>query len=89
MQSIILFACASPDEFYPAGQFNDPGAGDSENVSLVVAYELSLGGDGQAAMDVKLKYLAEWTVEGPVSTIGLRAEEDRKSSCHSRADSRH
>ena len=55
----------------------------------MVAYELSLGGDGQAATDVKLEYLAEWTVDGPVNTIGLRAEEDRKSTCHSRADSRH
>ncbi|EJF60945.1 WD40 repeat-like protein [Dichomitus squalens LYAD-421 SS1] len=74
-ESTILFACASPDEFYPAGQFNDPGAGDSENVSLVVAYELSLGGEVQAA-DAKLEYLGEWTIDGPVNSISLRAEDD-------------
>ncbi|PIL35130.1 hypothetical protein GSI_02919 [Ganoderma sinense ZZ0214-1] len=74
-ESIILFACASPDEFYPAGQFNDFGAGDSDNYSLLVAYELSLGGEAQIA-EAKLESLGDWTIDGPVNSIGLRAEDD-------------
>ncbi|KAI1788856.1 WD40 repeat-like protein [Ganoderma leucocontextum] len=74
-ESIILFACASPDEFYPAGQLNDPSAGDSDNYSLLVAYELSLGGETQAG-ETKLDYLGDWTVDGPVNSIGLRTEDD-------------
>ena len=83
MQSIILFACASPDEFYPAGQFSDFGAGDSDNYSLVVAYELSLGGEAEVA-EAKLDYLGDWTLNAPVNSIGLRAENERESSVDER-----
>ncbi|KAL7279647.1 hypothetical protein ACG7TL_006053 [Trametes sanguinea] len=73
--SIILFACASPDEFYPANQFSDAGAADTEYQSLIVAYELSLGSD-TAVCEAALSYLGQWTVNGPLNSIGLRAEHD-------------
>ncbi|OSC98008.1 WD40 repeat-like protein [Trametes coccinea BRFM310] len=74
-ESIILFACASPDEFYPANQFSDAGAADTEYQSLIVAYELSLGSD-TAVCEAALSYLGQWTVNGPLNSIGLRAEHD-------------
>lgn len=83
-QSIILFACASPDELYPSNQFLDASAGDSENQSLVVAYELSLGADA-AAGEARLEQLGQWTVNGPLNSIGLRAEHDRGYICRTAA----
>ncbi len=79
----MLFACAAPDEFYPAGQFSDFGAGDSDNYSLLVAYELSLGGEAQVA-EAKLEHVGDWTIDGPVNSIGLRAEDNREfyADCH-------
>ncbi|KAI9066035.1 WD40 repeat-like protein [Trametes sanguinea] len=74
-ESIILFACASPDEFYPANQFSDAGAADTEYQSLIAAYELSLESD-TAVCEAALSYLGQWTVNGPLNSIGLRAEQD-------------
>lgn len=73
LQSTILFACASPDELYPTNQFLDAGTSDSENQSLVVAYELRFGADSEA----KLEQLGQWAVDGPLNSIGLRANHDR------------
>ncbi|EIW52425.1 WD40 repeat-like protein [Trametes versicolor FP-101664 SS1] len=74
-ESILLFACASPDELYPNNQFLDASSGDSENQTLVVAYELCLGADAVAG-EAKLEQLGQWTVSGPLNSIGLRAEHD-------------
>ncbi|KAI0354805.1 WD40 repeat-like protein [Trametes cingulata] len=74
-ESIILFACASPDEFYPMNQFLDAGSTDSDSQSLAVAYELSLGPNAITG-DAKLEYLGQWMVNGPLNSIGLRAEHD-------------
>ncbi|KAI0642943.1 WD40 repeat-like protein [Trametes meyenii] len=74
-ESIILFACASPDELYPTNQFLDPSASDTDSQSRVAAYELHLEPDilsGEAG----LEYLGQWTVNGPSNSIGLRAEND-------------
>ncbi|KAI0770640.1 WD40 repeat-like protein [Fomes fomentarius] len=73
-ESILLFACASPDEFFPVGQFNDAGS-DSDYQSLVVAYELRIGTGAQTGEN-ELEYLGQWSLEAPVNSIGLRASED-------------
>ncbi|KAI0754509.1 WD40 repeat-like protein [Daedaleopsis nitida] len=73
-ESIILFALASPDEFYPVGQFSDTGS-DTENQTLVVAYELRLGTDAFSD-DVELYYMGQCSLNAPVNSIGLRAGED-------------
>ncbi|KAI0763531.1 WD40 repeat-like protein [Trametes elegans] len=74
-ESILLFACASPDEFYPTNQFLDSGSSDAENQSLVVTYELTLG-PGAAPGEATLQCLGQWPVDGPLDSIGLRAEQD-------------
>ncbi|KAI0365315.1 WD40 repeat-like protein [Pilatotrama ljubarskyi] len=74
-ESIILFACASPDEFYPTNQFLDAGSTDMDTQTLLVAYELSLGQNAMTG-DAKLEYLGQWSVNGPLNSIGLRAEHD-------------
>ncbi|KAI0823988.1 WD40 repeat-like protein [Trametes gibbosa] len=71
-ESILLFVCASPDELYPTNQFLDAGTSDSENQSLIVAYELRIGVDRKA----QLEQLGQWTVDGPLNSISLRAEHD-------------
>ncbi|RPD74051.1 WD40 repeat-like protein [Lentinus tigrinus ALCF2SS1-7] len=70
-ESILLLACASPDEFYPAGQFGDT-VFDSENQTLITAFELRLGVDA-SAQDVDLEYAGQWTVDTHWNSIGLRA----------------
>ena len=79
MQSILLLACASPDEFYPAGQFGDA-TSDSENQTLVTAYELRLGANSPAR-DVDLEYMGQWTIDTPWNSIGLRALEEGEYVC--------
>ena len=74
LQSIILFACASPDEFYPVVQFGDAGS-DSEIQSLVVAYELRLSADAQVA-EAELEHAGQWVLDASTNSIGLRASED-------------
>ncbi|OJT12977.1 WD repeat-containing protein 7 [Trametes pubescens] len=74
-ESILLLACASPDELYPNNQFLDASSGDSENQTLIIAYELCLGADAVAG-EAKLEQLGQWTVSGPLNSIGLRAEHD-------------
>ncbi|KAI8986132.1 WD40 repeat-like protein [Trametes punicea] len=73
--SIVMFACASPDEFYPMNQFLDAGTGDVENLSLVAAYELCIGPES-AACETQLSSLGQWPVRGPLNSIGLRAKRD-------------
>lgn len=77
-KSIILFACASPDEFYPAGQVADSGS-DSDNQVIVAAYELTLPGEVPTG-EASLEYLGQWLIHGKLSTVGLRAEHDRTHS---------
>ncbi|KAI0671154.1 WD40 repeat-like protein [Trametes maxima] len=74
-ESIILFACASPDELYPTNQFLDPSASDADSQSRVAAYELRFVPDALAG-EAELEYLGQWTVNGPSNSIGLRAEND-------------
>ncbi|RDX48877.1 WD40 repeat-like protein [Lentinus brumalis] len=71
-ESILLLACASPDEFYPIGQFGDT-TSDSENQTLVTAYELRLRADSPAR-EVDLEYLGQWTIDAPWNSVGLRAD---------------
>lgn len=44
---------------------------------MLVAYELSLGDEAQVG-ETKLDYLGDWTIEGSVNSIGLRAGNDRE-----------
>ncbi|KAI0655440.1 WD40 repeat-like protein [Cubamyces menziesii] len=74
-ESIILFACASPDEFYPMNQFIDTSSGDSDSQSLLIAYELQLGPEA-AANEASLSYLGQWFLNGPLNSIAMRAEQD-------------
>ncbi|KAH9891906.1 WD40 repeat-like protein [Cubamyces lactineus] len=72
-ESIILFACASPDELYPMNQFMDTTSGNSDSQSVLVAYELCFG---PQADEASLLYLGQWYMNGPLNSIGLRAEHD-------------
>ncbi|KAI0718156.1 WD40 repeat-like protein [Cerioporus squamosus] len=71
-ESILLLACASPDAFYPIGQFGDM-TSDSENQTLITAYELRLRADAPA-QEVILEYLGQWTIDAPWNSVGLRAD---------------
>ncbi|KAH9932736.1 WD40 repeat-like protein [Epithele typhae] len=73
-ESIAIFACASPHEFYPAGQVMES-VSDSERQAIVAVYELILPGEAQAG-EASLEHLGQWPVNGQVDTIGLRAEPD-------------